>query len=395
MSRNRSRARGPARTVITARGPFDLVAAVPYLIGFTPAASVVVVSLRGPRLRLGLVARLDLPPVEREREFARSMIDFVRRDNPREVVVLVYDDQPYDRFTRPGHSLVDAIDSELACHGVPVREAIYVTPTRFWSLSCTSDRCCPPAGTAVHEVSAGLVAATFVAQGRSPMAGRQSLIDRLAPLDPTTLEAVSGAVASTLADVRPHWQQSASPQWPAWQRASVAAFDTVARRYVVGGATLSPAEAGRVLAGLVDLTVRDVVATCWTRWWQSLMPTQLVEDDELAHQLQGLVDDSPVPDVEDDAVIHGVEQLLVDLAARCEGVTALAPLTLLGMHAWANGEGAQARVAIEQALAFDPTYGMAGLVEGLLQGGRAPLWVAAGQAEDEAAAPRSSSHGSR
>src|SRR5512133_1479217 len=43
----------------------DLVAAVPYLVGFPPEQSLVVVAMRrsGRRQRLGLVARFDLPPV--------------------------------------------------------------------------------------------------------------------------------------------------------------------------------------------------------------------------------------------------------------------------------------------------------------------------------------------
>ncbi|HEX6968878.1 MAG TPA: DUF4192 family protein, partial [Micromonosporaceae bacterium] len=40
----------------------DLIAAVPYLLGFHPAQSVVVVAFRGRRLVFA--ARLDLPPVD-------------------------------------------------------------------------------------------------------------------------------------------------------------------------------------------------------------------------------------------------------------------------------------------------------------------------------------------
>src|SRR6476469_8558812 len=124
MSRSRRVARGPARTVVTARGPADLVAAVPYLVGFVPTDSIVVVSLRGPRLRLGLVARLDLPDPAHVEEAAASLAQFVHRDGPRQAVVLVYDEQPWALLGgRPRQSLVDALEAALLRHDVPVREA--------------------------------------------------------------------------------------------------------------------------------------------------------------------------------------------------------------------------------------------------------------------------------
>lgn len=388
MSRNRRAARGPARTVVTARGPSDLVAAVPYLVGFTPTNSVVVVSLRGPRLRCGLVARLDLPDPADDLAAARSLGEFVRRDSPREVVVLVYAERTWNPASRPFQSLVDAIEGEFADRHVPVREAVYVMAQRFFSFTCANDECCPAAGSALTDTTSSPVAAAYVLEGRSPLASRQSLADRLTPAGPITTAAVAGVLDTVLRAVEPWWQSHQGSHWSAWQRARIAGFDEVARRYCAGGPGVTPDEAGRLLAGMLDLTTRDVIAIRWTRWARALTYPATGDPDELDRQSSELVDDSPAPDLGDLDVADSVERLLIDLAVRADGPAALAPLTLLAMHSWACGNGAQAGVAIDRALAIDPTYGMANLVEQLLRSGLAPQWVAADQADDEAAPPR-------
>lgn len=379
------------RTIVTATGPGDLVAAVPYLVGFTPTRSLVMVSLRGPRLRFGLVARVDLPAgdqVQPERAaVARSLCDFVRRDGPREAVVLVYDTQPWRPQHRPWQQLVDAIDDELAGHDVPVREALYVTNQRYWSYTCTRPTCCPDEGRLVADTASSAVAAAYVLEGRSPFVDRPTLAARVAPLGPLTTAAVEGALTSALAAVAPWWARAGSARWTAWQRESIGLFDAAAHRYLAGPSSLPPHEAGRLLAAMVDATTRDVLATRWTRWCEALAPSP--DDDALTRSVRKLVHDLPAPpDLTEPKVHEAVERLLVDLAVCVDGVGALAPLALLAMHSWSNGEGARAGVAIDRALVIDPEYRLAGLVDSLLRSGLAPSWVADLRADDEAAAPR-------
>src|SRR5215212_5894946 len=98
------------RTFVSVQGPGDLVAAVPYLVGFDPVRSVVVVSLRGARLRCGLVARVDLPSPEQVPAWADAMVGYVLSDRPREVVVLVHHDRPWRPGRRPFGPLVEALE---------------------------------------------------------------------------------------------------------------------------------------------------------------------------------------------------------------------------------------------------------------------------------------------
>ena len=61
----------PARVRLS--DPADLAAAIPYLLGFPPEESLVVISLRGPRKRIGLTMRWDLPDESLDDDFAEQI----------------------------------------------------------------------------------------------------------------------------------------------------------------------------------------------------------------------------------------------------------------------------------------------------------------------------------
>ena len=265
---------------------------------------------------------------------------------------------------------------------MPVREAVYVGGQRFWSYTCTVPGCCPAAGWPMRDARSSEVAATYVLQGRAPLADRQGLVDRVTPRDQATLAEVGDAVDTWVAAVGPQWQDAGDAGWRAWQRARVIDVDALVRRYAAGERVLSADEAGRALAGLLDHEVRDVVAVRWTRWLLSLAAPGTA--DEVTRPVAELVDDSAPPDLDDLELAGAVDQLLVDLAARADGPAAVAPLTLLAMQCWACGDGAAAGVAVARALSIDPTNQMATMVDQLLLAGLAPRWVADVRADDEA-----------
>lgn len=80
-------------TTIRTREPRELLALVPYQLGFHPAESAVVVSLRGPRSTVGTIARMDLAdladPVHGA-DAARALMGHLLADGARRVVVVLY-----------------------------------------------------------------------------------------------------------------------------------------------------------------------------------------------------------------------------------------------------------------------------------------------------------------
>ena len=391
------------RTFVAVQGPGDLVAAVPYLVGFEPVHSVVVVSLRGARRRCGLVARVDLPSPHQVAACADGLVSYVLSDGPREVVVLVYDDRPWRAGRRPYGPLVDALERRFATAGVGLKDALYVTSERFWSYTCDNPRCCPPDGTPLDAGRSGALAASYVALGRAPLADRGAVVARLAggPVDvvaatrQAAYEALDLALAWDRPDLDGHWQM--------WQTGTADLFSALVRRRLDGD-TGEPtaAELGRVAAGLLDRTTRDLVALRSTGWLGALPgPAARGLGDSLeelpddpgtnAAQLRRLARGCAAPEDPRCRTPEGQEEVahvLATLCRCCDEELAVSPLVLAGMQAWASGEGVLAGAAVERALGIDPECRMAQLLGQLLQSGIAPAWVETDRADDEAAPPR-------
>lgn len=425
------------RPVVTVAEPGDLVAAVPYLVGFTPQRSVVVVSLRGERLRCGVVARADLPDVGRAsdemvsadtmsddfqqlltaQELVAQLVGAVLRDEPEEAVLLVYDDEPFTQLDLPHQDLVVAFSSAFAAAGVRVKESLYLTSDRFWSYRCKDPNCCPAQGRLVDQVLGSPVAATLVAHGRAPLPTRDDLRRQVRARGPLTSAATGYAASVEL-------EQRKGLDLTACQDRTLQSFGLLVMRRLnpllddahpgernsqapdgTWGAT--PVEAGAVLAGLADVHVRDAVALQWTSWLRALpaatgdaQPPQPTPDDPTHDGFLDAPLDSVAAHIaaaqfieeecratgfaEADAQLHDrvVADVLLDLATLADGQLAVPALVLLAMQAWAAGEGALANVAVERSLRLDPDYRMAHLVDQLLCRGIAPRWVREQQAAE-------------
>ena len=82
-------------TTIRARGPRELLAYVPFRLGYRPDDSAVLISLRTPRGRVGLVARVDLgdlADLEHGPQVARTLVSHLCSDGARRAVLVVYTD---------------------------------------------------------------------------------------------------------------------------------------------------------------------------------------------------------------------------------------------------------------------------------------------------------------
>jgi hypothetical protein len=391
------------RTFLRVGGPADLVAAVPYLVGFQPVHSVVVISLRGARLRCGLVARMDVPAPADVEPWADGLASFVLRDSPREVVVLIYHDRTWSRVRRPFGPAVDAVERRFAAAGVPMKDALYVTADRFWSYTCAEQRCCPPDGTPLAAGRSSALAAAYVAEGRAPMADRGAVVGRLDGGPPEVLAATREAAYEAL-DLALSWERPDLPgHWQMWQTGTADLFSALVRRRLDGD-TREPGaeEVARVVAGLLDRTTRDLVALRSTGWVRALPSSAVLDPDD---PMEGLADDPGTNLAELRRLFRGcagpedprcatpqgqeeVAHVLATLCRSCDGELAVAPLVLAGMQAWASGDGVMATAAAERALTLDPGCTMAGLLCRLMEHGIAPAWVERDRAEDEAAPPR-------
>lgn len=300
---------------VTLRTPTDLLAAVPYLLGFHPTDSVVAVGLRGSRVAFS--ARADLPgsdggPAEAE-ALAAQLAEVLVGQAVSAAFVVGYG--PAARVTRA----VLPVRAGLAGHGVAVLEVLRVTAGRYWSYLCTSPRCCPDEGTPYEPASTEVAAAATYA-GRLVLPDRAALAASVGA--PTgrrlaAIEAETDAQAARLDALVP----------AARHRAGAAAVRSalLGRR---AGTPLGDAEVARLSLLLRSDRVRDVA-------WRAVARSADTEPQVCRwHEV--------------------TRRVRPDLAA--------APATLLAFAAWRSGAGALAWVAVERALAQQPGYPAALLI---------------------------------
>ncbi|WNF30031.1 DUF4192 domain-containing protein [Streptomyces sp. C11-1] len=344
---------GPAdEQQITLRGPAELADALPYLMGFYPNDSVVMVALHGGRGRFGGRLRLGIPQTPGEwgpvaDQLAECLISGSERreGRPDAIVIFLCQDSPDGSGGQPTMERLRPFAQRLrtACGAldVPVLEALCISDGRYWSYCCPDPRCCPEQGKplAMPGTTVMAAAATYAGvhvrgtlrdmearlrpwQAPAAVSAQERALDEAGPslmirmLDEQAKQAVA---AETLERARTLMARIEGAQ-PAPPALSDAGDDQL----------IAPDEAAAVILGLQDRETRDKAAA----WMEG--PTA-----------------------------HAALRLWRTLARRCVGSYrehAAAPLTLAGWVSWSTGDEPGARVALAMALRADPGYTFAHLL---------------------------------
>ncbi len=366
---------------ITISHPRELLALVPHQIGFVPEDSVVALSLRRPRGRLGLVARVDLAvladPADGSR-LAHSLIGHLERDRAQSVVLAVYTAADPRGVTHRAHQAVRRVRRAGEDSFGPI-PAWVVTRSGYLNLDCDRE-CCPPGGRPLTELSSTAAGVRMIVAG-SAVADRRENLAAIAP--------AAGEARRAVARVRARWAargaRAATDGVPAlerWRADSVQAWrDEVAQAADRPG-TGCRSRLGRVEAGLRDGRVRDAVIAAMVPGTGGL-PERLVlgaqADPEASRALAAALervclpsDAAPPPRPSDDRV-----RVLEGVVAHGRRDHQAPALTLLALAAWWAGEGARANVLLSRALHDDPDYPLALLLAQTTASGVAPGWVVA------------------
>ncbi len=155
-------------------GPGELLQAVPYLLGFHPHRSLVLVGLEHDRLVV--TARLDLDDAAAP-GIVTQTIEAMSHGGSTEVIAVVYEeDQP-----EPGSDILATVQDAARRNGCLLADVLLVAAGRWRSLACESPDCCRPSGRPVpDEPSAFTAAATYA--GVVALPDRGALEQLLAPL---------------------------------------------------------------------------------------------------------------------------------------------------------------------------------------------------------------------
>ena len=138
-------------TTIRARGPQELLAYIPFRLGYRPQDSGVLVSLRTSRGRVGLVARVDLDDLadlEHGPQVARTLVSHLSSDGATRAVLVVYADVDLRAGGAPAARERAAVEHWTdAAEGFLGRPEVWVvTGTGYHGADCVDRRCCPPGG---------------------------------------------------------------------------------------------------------------------------------------------------------------------------------------------------------------------------------------------------------
>ncbi len=394
---------------ITLRGPGDVVAILPYQLGYHPRDSVVVISLRDRRV--GLVARADLPPPEHVGEVISSLIGPLLRDGATSVVVVGYEDAP-----DTSQPLLLALVEQLERAGVDVVDVAVVRDGRRYSPIC-SDPCCPPDGIALPDPADVPGVAEYVALGRSPLRSRADVDGLVAP-EPWRCLGVARSVASRAR--MPRSRRRCVTAWRALLQPGERGSRPPDRRAVADlalGLADIPWRDGLIAwlvptllpADKIDERVMTMLRSSLPRWGgmgagpvqpQSRLGTTTDAASPAAEPLPrsgasgpgaprlgaagpgaagpvgaqpcGANDEEALGLADRAAVAAERDELLQRLLALCRSVPdecpdeAAAVCTVAAHVAWVGGDGAIARAGVERALRLAPDYHLAQLLQRLI-----------------------------
>ena len=307
-------ARGPR---VSVRNVEDLACALPHLLGFRPAESLVVVALSGPRDELTFTLRLDLPDLPGIDAVVEICAVRMQAAAARGVLAFVVTEAPDPAAGQlPGGDLIEALQRVVP---MPLRDAFLLRGGRIWSYLCPDPACCPADGRPVDDTSpvATTLAAAGVVAGRPLFRDRDEIVRAAQAVGGAEAEAMAAAVqrlhdGSDLVDIRARYRRS------------------------LPGLIAGCAERGAELS-------HDDAALLGCAWHQVDLRDEM---------LMAVALDEPGAD----ALVRAVARLMpspYDAPAA----------SMLGWVAYADGSGVLAAAAIERALATDPAYSLARLLD--------------------------------
>lgn len=136
----------------------DLITAIPFLIGFHPTESIVLISIKDEAI--GLAMRIDLPQHLSSDEIDLLAHHFLR-DGAETALLVAY--MPDNR--EDGDLLLISLGAGLIRNGVEIQESLVVHNGRYRSIICRDPSCCASDGRLLPDIESTEIAAEHVVAG--------------------------------------------------------------------------------------------------------------------------------------------------------------------------------------------------------------------------------------
>jgi hypothetical protein len=316
----------------TLTSPHDLLAAIPFLIGYHPENSLVLVALKDDSV--GMAMRVDMPT-----DIAPESYDLLASHFQREAADAALIVAYVDSETDPEPVLINT-SAALLRAGISIKESLIVFDGRYRSMLCHDSECCPPLGSPIPDIDSSRIAAEHVIAGHPmPFANVSGLVQSIAALPSAMQE-------SWQSEVRTFWIESDSENLLDLQRDGATAVIDLAGEYAQGRGAEDRELVARVIGRISDIQVRDYALGS--------------HNEETA-----------------DAYWQMWRELLL-IAPR----GFVAPIaSIFAALAYERGEGALAHKALDRALADDERYSLALLLRRVFTAGWPPQSFSAMRAQ--------------
>ncbi len=311
----------------------DLITAIPFLIGFHPTNSIVLISVKGGAI--GLAMRIDLPDRLMSEEIELLAHHFLR-DQSEAALLVAY--IPEDRDD--GDSILISLGAGLIRNGVDIQESIVVQSNRYRSIICRDQNCCPPSGKEMPEINASEIAAEHVIAGiPMPFEDISQLIETLSP-DPASL------ALSWASEVSSFSIDEDDQNVDALRRDGVETMDLLLDDFRMGYGITNRTLVARMIGRMSDLHVRDYAMGVHSEDTYDIYFTMWRE------------------------------------VLRLAPIGFVAPIAcIVAAMAYEGGDGAMAQKALDRALGDDEHYQLAALLRRVFNAGWPPESFAAMRAE--------------
>ncbi|USQ75346.1 DUF4192 domain-containing protein [Ornithinimicrobium cryptoxanthini] len=336
-----------SQSTLTLRREEDVLTVLPYVLGYHPRNSLVLIVLNDTQLVL--TERIDLPTTQEDTEAVVAELGHnVLTNHGDRAIAIGYEDPD----GAPATPAVEAMSAWLQQHDVEVMGRYLVRGTKFWVLGCADTPCCPPEGRDVPtDVEASHLVAEYVGKGVTVQPTREDLV---AMIEPGPLASRVSQILQTLNTVD-------------HDNVDTGGLEGRAEQLLAWARILSPTDRGPtdpVDAAIASVCLQEAMVRDGLVAW---VTDGLLPRDATTGPVQDLLEALDEAWAEVGGPTAPQNQLRVHerLVALCQALpdgAAAAALCLLATHAWWRGNGALAGIALDRALRAEPDYRLAKLL---------------------------------
>ena len=222
----------------------DLITAIPFLLGFHPTDSIVMIAIKDDAI--GLAMRIDLPQSLDSDAIDQLASHLVREDADAALLVAYIPDSRDD-----GDALLISLGAGFIRHGISIQESIVVSHNRYRSIICRDENCCPPLGKELPDIEGSQIAAEHVLAGvPMPFSDMAELVDSIAA-DPSSLDTEWNDF------VNQFFISDDAEELAALRRDGVETMELLIDEYRLGHGARNRTLVARMIGRMSDVQIRD------------------------------------------------------------------------------------------------------------------------------------------